>query len=210
MKEKDASRIMNNLREDYNLAAAPFARSRDRMWEELKFLFDCAKEGDAVLDLGCGNGRFSQYLEHTRYIGVDFSEKLIEEAKKRFPKKEFLVGSALSLPFKDAFFDKIYSIAVIHQIPSLDYREKAVAEARRVLKDEGEIFFTAWQMDEETKALCQKENEKDVFLKRDRYYYLFEEEEFVDLFYKGGFDVLRSGVIKEGKRSNFFVVARKR
>ncbi len=210
MKEEDAKKIMSNLREDYNLAAVSFARSRDRMWEELKFLFDKAEEGDVVLDLGCGNGRFSQYLEKTTYFGIDFSQKLINEAEKRFPKKSFLQADALNLPFENDFFDKIYSIAVIHQIPSHNYRLKALKETKRVLKSGGKIYFTAWEMDEETKGVCQKSGEKDVFLKRDRYYYLFEKEEFIELFREAGFFIEESGIVCEGKRSNFYVVARKK
>ncbi len=211
MKENKAKKIMNDLQEDYNLVATSFASSRDRMWPELEFLFKQAKKGESVLDLGCGNGRFSEYLKETKYVGVDFSSGMIREAKKRFPGKQFLTSSVLDLPFKESFFDKIYSIAVIHQIPSHKYRIKMLKEAKRILKKSGRVFFTAWKMDKETKEKCQilSPQGKDVFLKRKRYYYLFDEGELSDIFREAGFFVEKEGVIGEEKKCNFYIIANK-
>lgn len=46
-------------------------------------------ENDALLDIGCGNGALSQYFfnECLRFHGVDFSEYLINVAKKTFERK---------------------------------------------------------------------------------------------------------------------------
>jgi len=57
------------------------------------------KEGDTVLDLGCGAGRLSIELTKRGYkvVGIDISEIMLEEAKKRAIKEkvsiEFLQGS---------------------------------------------------------------------------------------------------------------------
>lgn len=148
-----AKKIMSDVRDDYDKAASTFASSRDRMWPEFKFLFDYAKKNEKVLDVGCGNGRFSKYLEGTDYTGVDFSKNLISEAKKRFPDKKFIVGDVLSLPFQDNYFDKVYSIAVIHQIPKEEYREKALKEIKRVLKKNGTAYITVWNIKNSSKAI---------------------------------------------------------
>jgi tRNA (uracil-5-)-methyltransferase TRM9 len=211
MKEEEANKIINDLRKDYNLVSSSFARTRDRMWPEVKFLFDYAKEGEKVLDLGCGNGRFSHYLEKTEYVGIDFSEGMIKEAKKRFPGKKFLVGNAFSLPFKENYFDKVYSIAVIHQIPSHKYRLQALSEIKRVLKKGGEVFLTVWKMSEEEKNLCTKTSfsEQDIYLKRKRYYYLFREKELSLLLKEANFVICKEDVVMEGRRNNYFVIAKK-
>jgi ubiquinone/menaquinone biosynthesis C-methylase UbiE len=211
MKKNEAKKIMNDLRKDYNLVSPSFARSRDRVWPELKFLFDYTKAGEKILDLGCGNGRFSQYLEETDYVGIDFSEGMISEARKRFPKKTFFIGDLLSLPFKEECFDKIYSIAVIHHLPSHGYRLQALAEIKRVLKKEGLVFLTAWKMSEK-----EKENveiffrRQDIYLKRKRYYYLFEEKELSSLLQEAGFLILKEGVASEKGRNNFYIIAKKK
>ena len=57
---------MNELKtaEDYNLIAEQFSRARPRIWNEMRFLFnDYLIEGEKVLDLGCGNGRFYELFE---------------------------------------------------------------------------------------------------------------------------------------------------
>jgi len=190
------------------------------LWPELRFLFDYTKKGEKVLDLGCGNGRFSQYLEKADYTGVDFSEKMIEEARKRFPQKKFQVANALSLPFKANTFDKIYSVAVIHQVPSFSYRLEAISEARRVLKPGGLLFLTVWNIWEEDKMMCIKQallnlfsfnsfGTRDIILKRDRYYYVFKKGELSHLVEKAGFSMEEEGVVKNKKHSNFYVVARR-
>ncbi len=215
---------MDDLKEDYNQTASSFAKSRDRMWPELKFLFDYAKEGEEVLDLGCGNGRFSRYLVGCKYTGLDFSKELIKEAKKRFPEHSFVVGDALDIPFEDNTFDKVYSIAVVHQIPSTALREKAVREIKRVLKENGEAFVTVWDvnsLDKPVKYFSQEGDEgiigyftkiikgRDFYLKRNRYYYAFKEKELGFLFKKEGFKVSEEGVAREDKRSNFYVIVKK-
>ncbi len=209
MRKKDAQKIMDELREDYNLTATTFARSRDRMWEELKFLFDYAKENEEVLDLGCGNGRFSKYLEKTNYVGVDFSKEMIVEAKKRFPNKKFLVGDVLNLPFEKERFDKVYSIAMIHQIPSDEYRLKAMKEIRRVLKEGGRVFLTVWNVKREEDYKKVPSDERAIYLKRKRYYYLFKEGELSSLAKKAGLTVVEEDVIEEEKRSNFYLIVEK-
>jgi ubiquinone/menaquinone biosynthesis C-methylase UbiE len=208
MARNNAKKIMDDLRDDYNLVSSSFASSRDRMWPELKFLFDYAKEKEKVLDLGCGNGRFSQYLEKTDYTGVDFSEGMISEAQKRFSGKRFLVGDALHLPFQENYFDKVYSIAMLHQIPSSEYRLQVLSEIKRVLKKEGEVFLTVWKMNGNEKIERFLE-ENEIFLKRKRYYYLFKEGELSSLLKEVGLSVLEESVVTQKERSNIYIIAKK-
>lgn len=55
-----------------------------------------------VLDLGCGNGNVIQLLKSripSQYYGLDISEKMIEETKKRFGNEvKLCVGDAENLP----------------------------------------------------------------------------------------------------------------
>lgn len=211
---------MERLKEDYNLISSSFAKSRDRDWPEMKFLFDEAKEGEKVLDIGCGNGRFSTHLEHTDYTGLDFSERMIEEARARFPERNFIVGDALSLPFEDNSFDRVYSIAVLHQIPSKEYRIRALEEMKRVLKPGGHLYATVWNIWKRNKLFCIKQmiwnfffsrslGPRDIFLKRDRYYYVFRKKELSYLAKRAGFEPVEEKVVEKGKRSNFYLIAKK-
>ncbi len=68
--------------------------------------------------LGCGNGRFYPAFKkrNVDYLGIDVSSKLIDIARSIYPEAKFEVSSIESIP--DKSFDKIYSIAVLHHIPS--------------------------------------------------------------------------------------------
>lgn len=110
-------------------------------------------EGDAVLDLGCGEGRhvISTYAEGKSVvsIGVDLSLKDLCTTRKRFndfseihdSNKHFAlsVASALKLPFPDHVFDKVICSEVLEHIP--DYQQ-AIAEMYRVLKPGGLIALS--------------------------------------------------------------------
>ncbi len=227
-----ADKIMELVRDDYDKQAHTFARSRDRMWSELRFLFDYSRKGDKVLDLGCGNGRFSQYLRESEYTGVDFSKNLIEEAEERFPSKLFKVGSALQIPFEEKTFDKVYSIAMIHQVPGKDNRIKALQDIKRVLKINGFAFLTVWNIKKNDKAFknysfryihCEDDlkqmtliekikdflTPRNFFLKGNRYYYIFKRGELTYLSQLAGLTVVEEGIIESDGRSNLYVILKR-
>jgi SAM-dependent methyltransferase len=50
--------------------------------------------GESVLELGCGRGDLLAALKPRRGVGVDFSPRMIEEARRRHPDLEFIVADA--------------------------------------------------------------------------------------------------------------------
>lgn len=59
--------------------------------------------GQTFLDMGCGVGHYSEILERIYsgfcYTGIDFSEAMIEEGRRRWPGRTFQVGDALSFDY---------------------------------------------------------------------------------------------------------------
>lgn len=231
--DKDyAKYLIDKTRSDYNLIAEDFSRTRGRIWEETRFLFeDYLKEGDKVLDLGCGNGRYYELFKNTEYTGIDNSEKLIKIAQNKYPKINFQVADSLNLPFEENSFDKIYSIAVLHRIPSKEFRLRFFEEARRVLKKDGNLIITVWRLP------IKQYNKKNIFLllkhtilkiigisrldfkdilepwgkKTEKYYHWFSQRELRRLAKKAGFKIKKSGITKNsrGTRKNIYLVAEK-
>jgi ubiquinone/menaquinone biosynthesis C-methylase UbiE len=221
--------ILEKTKEDYNLIAKEFSATRKEVWEELRFLFENLKEGEKVLDLGCGNGRWYNLFKEKKvdYFGIDNSEKLIEIAKENFPSAKFFVGDALNLPFQDNFFDKIYSIALFHHIPSGEFRTRVLSEAKRVLKPGGILILTSWRIHRWREIFIlvkytflkligiSKLDFKDIFLpwgkKALRYYHCFSKKELENLVKKVGFEILESGMVKNkrGNRQNYYLVCQK-
>ena len=53
--------------QDYNLISEEFSRTRERIWLEMRFLFDdYLIPGERVLDIGCGNGRFLEIFKEKK------------------------------------------------------------------------------------------------------------------------------------------------
>jgi len=230
MKKDYAEYLLKKTQEDYNLIADDFSRTRAHIWGEIKFLFDdYLIEGDKVLDLGCGNGRYYETIKEkgADYVGVDNSEGLIKLAQKKHPGARFHTVDALNLPFPDNYFDKVYSIAVLHHMPSREFRSQFLKEAKRVLKQEGLLILTVWKFYDKKEMLLffkytilkligkSKLDFKDIFepwgKKTERYYHWFSKRELANLVKKEGFKIKEVDIIKKptGKRRNIYLIAEK-
>ncbi len=230
MDRKYAEYLLKKTKEDYNLIADDFSRTRSVIWPETEVLFnEYLIPGEKVLDLGCGNGRYFTLFKEKRidYFGIDFSEKLIEIAKNKYPEGNFQTGDALHLPFTEKFFDKVYSIAILHHIPSKEYRLQFLKEIKRILKPGGTLILTVWKFHQfkEIDLLFKytilklfgksKLDWKDIFepwgKKIKRYYHWFSKRELENLIKEVNFKIERIGIIKneKGNRRNIYLIAQK-
>jgi tRNA (uracil-5-)-methyltransferase TRM9 len=148
MHERTADQIRQQVKEAYDEVSIRFDHSRTTDWPEFKGFAPYFRQGDKVLDLGCGNGRLSETLKPYRvdYVGLDNNSVLIDRARARFPEADFLVGDMVSLDLPDRCFDKVFAIAVFHHIPGRALRHKSLSEIHRVLKDDGVLILTVWNM----------------------------------------------------------------
>jgi len=111
----------------------------------IPLLLDAADVGvdTRVLDVACGPGYAATAAASrgARVVGIDFSSEMVNEARRRNPAVEFREGDAEALSFSDAMFDAvIMNFGLLH----LGRPERAVNEARRVLRTEGRFAFTVW------------------------------------------------------------------
>jgi len=111
----------------------------------LKPLLDAVnvRKGERVLDLGCGPGTVSAAAQErgASCVGVDFSDAMVGEARRRNPGIDFKTGDVHALPFGDAEFDVVIANLVVHHLGDPD---RALKEAQRVLKPGGRLAFTVW------------------------------------------------------------------
>jgi ubiquinone/menaquinone biosynthesis C-methylase UbiE len=115
----------------YDLQCAVAERYGLRRWRE----WVVAGSRGLSLDLGCGTGR-NLPLFRGRVVGVDPSRESLARARRRAPGALLVRASAEALPFRDGAFDTVVSGLVLCSVPHPD---RALAEARRVLKDDGEL-----------------------------------------------------------------------
>lgn len=100
-----------------------------------------------VLEVGVGTGINLRYYNEavTRLVALDYSEKMLQQAKQkaeRIPslmeKTSFLQGSVDSLAFPDSYFDTVidtFSMCVFSN------PQKAISEMKRVLKSDGKLLL---------------------------------------------------------------------
>ena len=98
-------------------------------------------QGKDVLELATGPGMIARHIApHANHVvATDFAPKMIETARKaKNPENvRFEVADATSLRFEDKSFDVVVIANALHIIPN---PEKALAEIRRVLKDDGVLI----------------------------------------------------------------------
>jgi SAM-dependent methyltransferase len=100
-----------------------------------------------VLDVGVGGGRTTGYLASRakRYLGVDYSDAMIGECRKRFPRHKFMVADATNLATiaDDSFDLTLFSFNGIDCIPADNERIACLAELRRVTRPAGRIIISS-------------------------------------------------------------------
>ncbi len=102
--------------------------------------------GARVLEVGCGNGKNVSALADRGFklYAVDYSPQAISLCKElpSFKKSgvKFKVMDARKLEFREGFFDAVVCFHVLGNMLAAD-RRKAAAEASRVLKSGGKLFF---------------------------------------------------------------------
>lgn len=149
MNKEYAQKILKKNIKTYEQIADHFDQTRQWIPPEHEKLKGYIQPGDKILDLGCGNGRFYETVnkvKNTAYTGVDASQKLIKIARKNYPQAKFQKENGLNLPFAEKSFNKVFTIATFHHVPGQKLRHKFLKEARRVLKEDGLLLVTVWNL----------------------------------------------------------------
>jgi demethylmenaquinone methyltransferase/2-methoxy-6-polyprenyl-1,4-benzoquinol methylase len=109
----------------------------DRRWRR-RTAEAAVRPGDRVLDACCGTGDLALACARLggRVTGLDFSERMLERARRKASELEWVRGDLLSLPFADSTFD---AATIGFGIRNVEDMERALRELRRVLRREGRL-----------------------------------------------------------------------
>ncbi|MHB8178990.1 MAG: class I SAM-dependent methyltransferase [Vulcanimicrobiaceae bacterium] len=123
----------DDLRSRNELApVTPEARYMERLLRKLAMNL-----GGRVLDLGCGNGRFTKRLARdvASVVGVDLAEH--SEWRESLPENvTFRTADAERLDYPTGFFDSVLAMNILHHV---DHPERALFEIKRVCRPGGSI-----------------------------------------------------------------------
>jgi len=218
MKSTVAAKILAKNKELYDQIAEQFSDSRYKVWPEFEYFKGYLQNGQDLLDLGCGNGRLLELLKDYKinYLGIDYSKKLIAEAKQDWPNSDFVISDILDLNLKEKY-DLVFLVATLHHIPSQKLREKVLLNVKSVLKPGGKLLMTNWNLWQKRYLkyiikytllkIAESEKEingikpqdldmQDVFIpwqkKYQRYIHAFTENNIASLLKKTGFEIIKN------------------
>jgi len=128
----------------YDKKAADYDNTHDgKFTEKFKsFLLKTVsiKDGDFVLDVGCGNGSLLTRISKVKAIhgfGTDISPQMIKNASWRNPHSTFVTANCENIPFDDKSMDIIITCAAYHHFPDVNAFAK---EVKRLLTRNGDLY----------------------------------------------------------------------
>ena len=131
-------RMFDRIAPVYDLMNRVMTAGLDRRWRRLT-VQEAVRSGDRVLDACCGTGDLAVAASAAgaaRVVGVDFSERMLERARRKAPLLEWVQADVLALPFEDGSFD---AAVVGFGIRNVEDLERALRELRRVLAPGGRV-----------------------------------------------------------------------
>ena len=115
-----------------------FMRKDAAAYERLYRLLRPVVRQKTVLELATGTGLIAKHIVHSadHIEATDASQEMIEQAKQgvKSAKLYFSVQDMFHLPYADQSFDVVIVSNALHIVPE---PERALAEIRRVLKEDG-------------------------------------------------------------------------
>ena len=181
----------------YDKNAEKYADSAERVLpvELLEKFLSMLPQSSRVLDAGCGSGRDSRFLHQKCAVvtGIDISEGLLQEARKRDENVSFVKGDMTAMPFADGSYDGVWSHASLVHLETISDVKKALGEFSRVLKTGGILhLFVKAQAGKEKTAIVS-----DSLSNHDRFFRYYTEEELRDLVATVGFGHLDTTLLPD-------------
>ncbi len=145
--------------------ATPLGRTSDQLERKLLFSMVDVKQGERVLDAGCGTGIYSIELARMggRVTAVDDSSEMIDQARAKAWKEgltiDFIRADALKLPLPDGHFDLVVSVCMLCFVKE---RDAALLEMKRVLRPGGRLTiallnrWSPWALIRRAKGLVKE------------------------------------------------------
>lgn len=200
-----------NLKDTYNRIAEDWFRDhhQDTWWVEgtEKFV-SFLKPGASVLDIGCGAGVKSKWLlnKGLKVMGGDFSENMVNIAKREVPGATFRVMDIKHLGEVDGTFDGVFAQAVLLHIPKTE-AAAVIAGLKRKLNSGGYLYIAVKEKRPEGK---EEEIlvEEDYGYKYERFFSYFTLPEIQKYLTDIGMQICYENVSRTGHTNWIQVVAK--
>jgi len=108
-----------------------------------KFSAPYLEKRTLILEIGCGTGSYTRLIDRPGCFALDIDINVIKIAKKYCTSSEFIVASALNLPFQEEIFDLICIWGVFEEIPE-GSEKQVVVEVERTLTSNSVFVLSAY------------------------------------------------------------------
>jgi demethylmenaquinone methyltransferase/2-methoxy-6-polyprenyl-1,4-benzoquinol methylase len=121
----------------YDVMNRVFTMGLDGRWRKLAAA-GAVRPGDRVLDAACGTGdlALADRKAGGEVTGLDFSERMLERARRKSSQINWLQGDVLALPFDDGSFD---AATIGFGIRNVDDLDAGLRELARVVRPGGRL-----------------------------------------------------------------------
>lgn len=177
---------LNTINQEfYARISAQFSATRSYAWQGWDVLWQkiatqLAQYPPCILDVGCGNGRFAQYLTEKdipfTYLGIDQNQDLLNLAEQNTRSNlahnavQFrhvnLVDSLLDETLIDDMhgqkFTLIALFGVLHHIPSFTLRQRLLQTLSSALSPGGLLVLSCWRFDRNTSVFSRSVDPREV------------------------------------------------
>ena len=131
-------RMFDRIAPVYDAMNRVMTAGLDQRWRRAT-VAAAVRPGDRVLDACCGTGDLAVAARKAGaggVAGVDFSEAMLERARRKAPGLECVQADVLMLPFDDASFDAVVAGFGVRNVEDL---EACLREFRRVTRPGGRV-----------------------------------------------------------------------
>jgi ubiquinone/menaquinone biosynthesis C-methylase UbiE len=141
-----------------------------------------------ILELACGPGNFTQYLQQkfpgSSIIAIDLAPKMIDIAKKLMPDVDFRVMDVRDISSLDEKFDLIMCSFCLPFLSKSD-SQKLIADCAQLLSKGGKIYISTMEGDESKAGY-----EKTSFSGSSEVYFNYHRQKDIeDMFKSSGFNL---------------------
>ena len=142
MNEKELINYYNKFNEDKRLTTK---HGQVEFLTAIKYIEKYLKDGDKILDIGAGTGKYSIYFKNKGYDVeavelVKHNLKVIE--KNNVNIKTYLANATNLSMIKDDSFDIVLLFGPMYHLISMKQKIDALREAKRIVKNDGYIFIS--------------------------------------------------------------------
>ncbi|MDO5329551.1 MAG: class I SAM-dependent methyltransferase [Coriobacteriia bacterium] len=137
----------------YKEVGESFSETRQHPWDGWKLCKKYIKPGSKVLDIGCGNQRFSKFVSDCDVVGIDNSF----EADVRLD----IVQALLDNNMPEINCDVCVAFGLMHHIPDYELRVQLI---EYMLKCGDIAIVTFWQMSDKVLSKAESLGNNDYLL----------------------------------------------